>query len=170
MSYTVSIEEYFLAKGLFLSASTTDLAKMTNKNKKRQCETHKQKKLQKSFVQQKKLGKIDCRKHNFSSSTKIFASENLTPMNESIAYNCCNLKRNGLIHGCFSRDGIIKIKCEERARPVMIFHMDKLHQLFPDFFGDGDTDFDFDFGDADEDDDIFLDASQVANNSIQSSY
>ena len=84
----------------------------------------------------------------------------LTPMNELIAYNCHKLKHNGLIHGCFSRDGIIRINREERARPTKIFHMDKLHQLFPDF----------DFGDADEDDDTFLYASQVANDSTQSSY
>ena len=43
---------------------------------------------------------------------------------------------------------------------MKIFLMDKLHQLFPDFG----------FGDKDEDDDIFLDASQVANDSAQSSY
>ena len=41
---------------------------------------------------------------------------------------------------------------------MKIFH--KLHQLFPDF----------DFGDADKVDDICLDASQVANDSTQSSY
>ena len=108
----------------------------------------------------KKLAKIDCRKHYFSNSTKIFASETLTAMNESSAYNCCKLKHNGLIHECFSRDGIVRIKREERARPVKIFHMGKLHQLFPDF----------DFGEADGDNDIFLDASQVANYSTQSSY
>ena len=39
-------------------------------------------------------------------------------------------------------------------------NMDKLDQFFPDF----------DFGDVDEDDDIFLDASQVANDSAQSAY
>ena len=81
-------------------------------------------------------------------------------MNKSIAYNCCKVNCNGLIHGCFSRDGIIRIKHAERAIPVKIFHMDKLHQLLPDL----------DFGDADEDDDIFLDASQVANNSTQFRY
>ena len=59
------------------------------------------------------------------------------------------LKHNGLIHGCFFKDGIIRIKHEERARPVKTFHMDKFHQLFPHFH----------FGDADEDDGIFLDAS-----------
>ena len=81
-------------------------------------------------------------------------------MNESFAYKCCKLKRNGLIHGCFSGDGIVRIKHEESARLVKIFHMVKLQQLFPDF----------DFGDADDDNDIFLDVSQVANDSTQSSY
>ena len=101
----------------------------------------KQKKLQK-LSNKKKLSKIDCRKHNFSSNTKIFARENLILMNESIADNCCKLKHNRLIYGCFSRDGIIRIKREERARPVKIFHMDKLHQLFPHFdFGDVDMTF-----------------------------
>ena len=102
----------------------------------------KQKKLQKKLSNKKKLSKIDCRKHNFSSNTKIFARENLILMNESIANNCCKLKHNRLIYGCFSRDGIIRIKREERARPVKIFHMDKLHQLFPHFdFGDVDMTF-----------------------------
>ena len=81
-------------------------------------------------------------------------------MNESIAYNCHKLKCNGLIHGYFSRDGILRIKRDERAKPVNVFHMDKLHQLSPDF----------DFGDVDEDDDIFLDASQLSNDSTQSCY
>ena len=43
---------------------------------------------------------------------------------------------------------------------MKIFHMDKLHGLFPDF----------DFGDADDKDDIFIDASPVVNDSVQSSY
>lgn len=43
---------------------------------------------------------------------------------------------------------------------MRILHIDKLHKPFPGF----------DFGDADEDDVIFLDASQAANDSIQSSY
>ena len=103
----------------------------------------------------KKLDKIDCRKHSFTNNTKIFAIENLT----SIAYNSCKLKCNGLIHSCFSRDCIARMKCEETAKPVNIFHMEKLHQLFPDF----------EFGSADENDDIFLDASQVANDSTKSS-
>ena len=120
-----------------------DLAKLADRNYKRQlCDSKTEKIAKKKLSNKKKLSKIDCRKHNFSSNTKIFARENLILMNESIADNCCKLKHNRLIYGCFSRDGIIRIKREERARPVKIFHMDKLHQLFPHFdFGDVDMTF-----------------------------
>ena len=79
----------------------------------------------KVLFNKKKPSSIDNSKHNFTQNTKNFANENLTPMNESIAYNCRKLKRSGLIHGCFSRDGIIRIKRWEKDRPVKIFHMDK---------------------------------------------
>ena len=72
----------------------------------------------------KKLSSVDCSKHNFTQNTKIFANENLTPTNESIAYNCRKLKCSGLIHGCFPRDGIVRIKRQEKDRPVKIFHME----------------------------------------------
>ena len=120
------------------------------KIKKDNCVICKQKNLKN--INKKNLGKIDCR--------KIFASENLTPMNQSIAYSCLKLKCNGLIQDSFSRDGTIRIKHEERARSLKIFRIDKLYQFFADF----------DFGDADEDEGIFQDASQVANDYVQSSY
>ena len=116
----------------------------------------------KVLFNKKKLSSIDCSKQNFTQNTKIFANENLTPMNESIAYNCRRLKCSGLIHGCFSRDDIVRIKCWEKDRPMKISHVDKLHGLFPDF----------DVGDADDKDDtfLFLDASQVVDDSVQSRY
>ena len=116
----------------------------------------------KVLFNKKKLSSIDCSKQNFTQNTKIFANENLTPMNESIAYNCRRLKCSGLIHGCFSRDDIVRIKCWEKDRPMKISHVDKLHGLFPDF----------DVGDADDKGDtfLFLDASQVVDDSVQSRY
>ena len=114
----------------------------------------------KVLLNKKKLNSIDCSKHNFT-QRKIFANENLTPMNESIAYNCRKLKRSGLIHGCFSRDGIVRIKCRKKDRPVKIFHMDKLHGLFCDSY----------FGDAEDKMRVTFLCSQVVNNdSVQSSY
>ena len=79
----------------------------------------------KVLFKKKKLSSMDNSKHNFTQNSKNFANENPTPMNESIAYNCRKLKCSGLIHGCFSRDGIIRIKRWEKDRPVKIFHMDK---------------------------------------------
>ena len=78
------------------------------------------KKCKKVLLNNKKLGSIDCPKHNFMQNTKIFANENLTPMNEPN-----KLRRSGLIH---------------------------------------------EFDDANDQDNIFLDASQVGNDSVLSSY
>lgn len=70
-------------------------------------------------------------------------------MNESNAYSCRKLKCSGLIHGCFSRDDTVRIKRQGKDRPVKIFHMDENKGM-----GKG----------------IFLVASQVVNNSVQSGY
>ena len=70
----------------------------------------------------KKINCIDNSKHNFMQNTKIFANENLTPVNESTAYNCRKLKH---------RDGIVRIKRREKDRPVKIFHMDTFMGFLP---------------------------------------
>ena len=85
----------------------------------------------------------------------------LQPWMRQLPITTDKFKRNRHIQSCFSRDGIVRIKCEERAAgSVKIFQMGQLHQLFPSF----------DVGDAEEGDNIFLDACQVANDSIQSRY
>ena len=60
------------------------------------------------------------------------------------------MKRSSLIHGSLLRDGIVRLKPEEKERSVKSFHMDKLHGNFPDL--------DFDY--RDDKDDIFLNALQ----------
>ena len=97
-----------------------------------------------------KLGKI---------LTNIFVSENLTPMNATIAYNCRKLKHSGLIHACYSRNGIVYIKENETSKPIKVFHLDKLISLFPDHFPNNDEN------------DQYHDVSTIdANSSLQSSY
>ena len=97
-----------------------------------------------------KLGKI---------LTNIFVSENLAPMNETIAYNCRKLKHSGLIHACYSRNGIVYIKENETSKPIKVFHLDKLISLFPDHFPNNDEN------------DQYHDVSTIdANSSLQSSY
>ena len=82
----------------------------------------------------KKLLKLNNEKHNFHAVTNTFSNENLTPMNETIGYNCRNVKRSGLIHACCSRNGIVYIKENESSRPVKVFHLVKLISLFLDHF------------------------------------
>lgn len=51
-------------------------------------------------------------------------------MNESVAYNWRKLKHNGIIHDCFLRDGIIRIKYQGKDRLMKIFHVDKFYEFF----------------------------------------
>ena len=49
-------------------------------------------------------------KYKFHVAAKIFVNENLTPMDLAIAYTDKKLKHSGLIHICYSRNGIVHIK------------------------------------------------------------
>ena len=102
--------------------------------------------------------KLNNEKHNFHAGTNIFVNKNLTPMNETIAYNCRKLRRSGLIHGCFSKNFIVYIKENETSRPINVFHLGKLISLFPDHFQNNDEN------------DQYHHVSIDANRSMQSSY
>ena len=93
----------------------------------------------KALLNRRKLENLDKEKHGFSQNIKVFINENLTLMNENIAFNGRKLKQSGLVHACFTIDG----------KPLKVFHMKNLHELFPDF-------------NFDVDEDLFLDASQDA--------
>ena len=54
----------------------------------------------KVLANKKKLLKLNNEKRNLDAGTNIFVNENLTPMNETIAFNCRKLKHSGLIHAC----------------------------------------------------------------------
>ena len=57
-------------------------------------------------------------------------------MNENIAFN----GRSGLLHACFIIDGIVLIKKSENSKPLKVFHMKNLRELFLDFNFDVDGD------------------------------
>ena len=78
--------------------------------------------------------KLNNEKHNFHAGTNIFVNENLTPMNDTIVYNCRKLKRSGPIHACYSRNGIVYVKENETSWLIKVFHLDKLISLFPNHF------------------------------------
>ena len=77
-------------------------------------------------------------KHNFHFGTNICVNENLTPMNETISYNYIKLKCSGLIHACYSRNGIVYMKENETSSLIKVFDLVKLISLFPDHFRNND--------------------------------
>ena len=129
----------------------------TSKSKKTIVRFVNRKNCNKIFENKKKLNENNNGKHNFREGTKIFVSESLTPMNESIAFNCRKLKRKKIIiHSCYSRNGIINIERTDKRRPVKVFHMERLVNLF--------SDFDSEAGE------MYLDTSQDTDTSVHSTY
>ena len=94
----------------------------------------------KALLNRRKLLNLDKEKHSFSQNTKDFINENLTVMNENIAFNARKLKQSRLVHACFTIDGIVRIKKSENSKSLKVFHMKNLGELFPDFNFDIDED------------------------------
>ena len=93
----------------------------------------------KALISRKKLVNINSEtKYNFRKNNKIFINENLTRTNELIAFCSRNLKRNGPIHSCYTKDGIVHIKKNEHSKALKVHHMSFLYDAFLDFefFGD----------------------------------
>ena len=63
----------------------------------------------------------------------MIITENLTRMNESLAYQGRKLKCNNLVNACFTRDGIVTIEISDCSKAIKIYHMNDLLDLFPDF-------------------------------------
>ena len=87
----------------------------------------------KAMLNKKKISNINNNKFNFNAKRKLFINENLTPMNESIAFNCRKLKRSNIIHRYYTRARIVHIRQKESSRPFKMFHISNLYELFPDF-------------------------------------
>ena len=99
-------------------------------------------------------------KYNFSRNNQIFINESLTKTNESLAYCSRKLKRSGLIHSCYTKEGVVHIKKSEHAKAIKVHYIHLLYGQFPEFaFFDDDDD---------DDRDLFVDTS--SNVSGQSSY
>ena len=110
----------------------------------------------KALLNRKKLVILDNEKHQLGSINKIFISENLSWMNENIAFEARKLKRRGAIHGYFTRDGVVHIKLSKHDKVIKIFHKNHFCKCILDY--------------EEEENDLFHDVSQEVNNSVQSSY
>lgn len=111
-----------------------------------------------ALINRKKLRTIDTSTVGLN-NCNLFMNENLTPMNNTISYKCRVLKRSGLIHSTFTKDGVVHICKGEGDNPIKLQHENKLKELFPRFTFDEDAD------DANEQ---FVDA--ISDVSLQSSY
>ena len=110
----------------------------------------------KALLNRKKLVILDNEKHQLGSINKIFISENLSWMNENIAFEARKLKRRGAIYGYFTRDGVVHIKLSKHDKVIKIFHKSHFCKCILDY--------------EEEENDLFHDVSQEVNNSVQSSY
>ena len=64
---------------------------------------------------------------------KLSQVENLTRMNESLAYQGRKLKHNDLVNACYTRDYTVTTKINECSKAITIHHMNNLLELFPNF-------------------------------------
>ena len=93
------MENYTLISINFLKDEILNRKEIVTKNLQNENEKRRQK-----FEQlERRCAKYES--DNSSNSTKILSGENVISVIESIAYNCRKLKRNELIHSCFSRGG-----------------------------------------------------------------
>ena len=81
-------------------------------------------------------------KYNFSRNNQIFINESLTRTNESLAYCSRKLKRSGLIHSCYTKEGVVHIKKSEHAKAIKVHHINSLYEQFTEIlFDEDDRDF-----------------------------
>ena len=82
----------------------------------------------KALLNKKKFSNINNDKFNFNAERKLLINENLTPMNESIDFNCRKLKRSNIIHTYYTSARIVHIKQEESSKPFKMFHISNLYE------------------------------------------
>ena len=123
----------FLFKMVILRHATKLGNQIKNLSKKTIVRFVNRKYCKKALINRKKLVNINSKtKYNFSKNNKIFINENVTRTNESIGVCSRKLKRNGQIHSCYTRDGIVHIKKNEHSRALKVHHMSFLYDAFPD--------------------------------------
>ena len=89
----------------------------------------------KALINRKGLTNISKYSRSLSGSNNIFINENVTPMNNKIAFHCRKLQRNGQIDKTYSRDGVIHIASSNIRdwKVIKILHMSMPLDIFPDF-------------------------------------
>ena len=84
----------------------------------------------------KKLASNNFSKYKFPVNTKIFANENLTFKNETLAFHGRKLKPEGRIFSSYTRNGVVFIKKSERSNPIKIPSLKTFYGQFPSVFSE----------------------------------
>ena len=75
-----------------------------------------------------KLGSL-----GFNPVKTLYCSENLTPLNQLLAWKCRDLKRASMINSTWSVWGVIRIRRTANERALLIKNYADLKSLYPDF-------------------------------------
>ena len=86
-----------------------------------------------ALEKKKKLMSINKMELGFKPDVALYISENLTPFNRRLAWQCRELKRARLIHSCWSSKGVVKIRRTMNERALSIDSEKDLTVLYPDF-------------------------------------
>ena len=89
----------------------------------------------KALLNKKSLKNINRSSIGLSNSGNIFINENLTPMNNKLAFYCRKLKRDGYIEKTFLREGVVCIRGSsiENGKTIKVLHFKTLFEYFPNF-------------------------------------
>ena len=81
----------------------------------------------------KNIMSIDNKGKNLSNA-RFFISENLTPMNSNIAFECQELRKADFFQNMYTVDGILYVSRSRVEKKVMeIFYESALLDLFPEY-------------------------------------
>ena len=86
-----------------------------------------------ALEKKKKLMSINKTELGFKPDVALYISENLTPFNQRLAWQCRELKRARVIHSCWSSEGVVKIRRTMNEHALSIDSKKDLTVLYPDF-------------------------------------
>ena len=86
-----------------------------------------------ALEKKKQLMSLNKTELGFKPDVALYISENLTPLNQRLAWQCRELKRARLIHSCWSSKGVVKIRRTMNERALSIDSEKDLTVLYPDF-------------------------------------
>ena len=85
----------------------------------------------KALLKRKNLKHLDKSSIGLSNSNNIIINENLTPMNNKLAFYCRKLKRDGYVEKTFSREGVVCIRCRDfqDRKTIKVLHFNIFFQI-----------------------------------------